>query len=770
MNRWACALMCLTAVPLFDVGASRAVSVEVEVTRSGTVEGSSPLPVRVRFESAAPSEGSEGSVSPVELLLDTGSATVDLPPGTLWHVVADCKGHWSPPAVLAVDAGGGSVSLQLLPTGRLEGEIRQLPGPAQVQQVGLRFESAPDESGSSSTELTRHEVQCPVTDDRFACEVPAGTLDLRLRARGFISRYFWSVELLPARSLKLGTIELQPGASVVGWVEIPARDFDLSATAVTLTPMETTLARASSELLRRDALRFTETINARGFFSFEGVAPGGYRLEVRHPNYATAVFVPLDVFEAAETEVHSIRLSEPAALDVIVQPAQHPFRRPWLLRLQRESEVPGNFDLAAEGPSMSGTFHAKGLDPGKFLVEVLGPKGSRWAQEELVVGPGGNELRIELPFVRIEGSVRFKDEALAGADVWFGGRRGRQRISYVTDDEGKFYAFLPRKKSWLVDVVSRDPKIETRFTDVAPETHPGKPWLQILLEIPDTRLEGRVRRVDEGPVQGAIVRALPGQGVEGDLTSLIVGEEGTFELQGLTPGQWWLQAQLSEKGRTAWTGGNRSVNIPKGEPPPSIELLLREVWTVEGQVFSTSGVPVPGAEIHARPVYPVPGVVPDFLPHTVVGASGEFELDLPAGSVQAILTVLPPGFTARQIIIEAHRDGPVMIEVDTIGGTLVLEGFPDRQLDPDTPPPRLFAGHSMDVSALAPWAVAFGGGFDSDTRRLVLPRIEPGMYTLCVGNHAPLDLLHPPEGKAAPCVQGNLSPFGELTLQVPEAP
>lgn len=212
------------------------------------------------------------------------------------------------------------------------------------------------------------------------------------------------------------------------------------------------------------------------------------------------------------------------------------------------------------------------------------------------------------------------------------------------------------------------------------------------------------------------------------------------------------------------------MNVPKDDPPPSVELLLQKVWTVEGQVFSTSGVPVPGAEIHARPVYPVPGVVPDFLLHTVVGASGEFELELPAGSAQAILTVLPPGFTARQIVIEADHDGLVMIEVDTLGGTLVIEGFPDRQLDPGTPPPRLFARHSIDVSALAPWAAAFGGGFDSDTRRLVLPRLEPGVYKLCAGNHAPLDLLHPPDGRGTACVRGNLSPFGELTLQVRDPP
>jgi len=255
-----------------------AVPVRIQVAGLGDPEVGTPAPLTVKLEPASAASMGAEAAELVEAQVPSDGATVDLPAGTMWRAVVKINGFWAPPAVLTVGAESGQLDLRLLATGRVAGTVRVLQNTSEPASMGVRFETSPEDSAATGDALPRHEVSCALVDRRFDCEVPAGTLDLRLRAQGFVSQYRWSIEIKPGRSTALGTVDLRPGASVVGWVEPPTPKVDFSEAEVRLSSMETSLALSQAALERRDAFQFTGKPNSRGFFSFEGLAPGSYRL------------------------------------------------------------------------------------------------------------------------------------------------------------------------------------------------------------------------------------------------------------------------------------------------------------------------------------------------------------------------------------------------------------------------------------------------------------------------------------------------------------
>lgn len=215
-----------------------------------------------------------------------GEVAIDLPAGSHWSVAASARGQWARTEL--VDAVPGSeVTVRLIPAGVVRAEIEMAPGETLPSEVALRVVSSPTASGAASA-LRASEV-CPVEDRKLACPAPAGTFDLRLRAKGFISQYRWDRRVPAGGELDLGKLTLRRGASVVGNVAPPARDFRFQDCRVELRP------RLTAPAAERDQARSGErsevaTVNARGFFELAGVAPGSYRLTVRHPRYAPATW------------------------------------------------------------------------------------------------------------------------------------------------------------------------------------------------------------------------------------------------------------------------------------------------------------------------------------------------------------------------------------------------------------------------------------------------------------------------------------------------
>jgi hypothetical protein len=123
--------------------------------------------------------------------------------------------------IFTPQAEGPSVGLLLQPTVAVTGTVSVPTGHELPGIVTAGFQWAPGAGEVQRSVPTTHVVQCAVTgDSRFRCAIPARPVDLRIRAAGFSSAYFWNLTLEPDKPRDLGTVALVPGASILAWVVV----------------------------------------------------------------------------------------------------------------------------------------------------------------------------------------------------------------------------------------------------------------------------------------------------------------------------------------------------------------------------------------------------------------------------------------------------------------------------------------------------------------------------------------------------------------------
>ncbi len=216
----------------------------------------------------------------------------DLPPRTTWQVKLRGTGFWAPSPVVFVGEEPVTRSLELAPAGAIAGEVRAPSAAQPPKALTVRLRPAP---GAART-LPEIEESCPV-DPRghFRCALPAGAFDLRLRAAGFVTQYRWGAQIPRGRAFSVGVLALRPGASIVGWIEAPTRDFRFDDCQIELQPLALGVQATPANAERRDALSFSARANSRGFFELAGMEAGAYTVIVRHPRYAAARISPVEV-------------------------------------------------------------------------------------------------------------------------------------------------------------------------------------------------------------------------------------------------------------------------------------------------------------------------------------------------------------------------------------------------------------------------------------------------------------------------------------------
>lgn len=717
------------------------------------IEGSSPAQIVLEALDGPPNaETLTREVAP------PGPLELDLPAGRTYRLSVLLPGFYAADRIVHTEDETQDLSVSLFPTGTISGDV-EVPGGNEIPETLTVSLSSPPGSGS---ELPAGEVSCPIQESRFRCEVPAGVADLRLRFHRHIGHYFWAVKIEEHGELDLGTLVLRRGASIVGWVLAPARDFNFREVKVIASPQLLGDVTHRSDLERRSLLQWETTVNPRGFFELPGVQPGSYVVQVAHPKYATATVAPVTVLPDAETQLREIELQLPASLEVHVWPPHHPLSR-WLLSLHRRSPVPGYSDQAEEGTaSEEGRWRISGLEPGSYFLRVRDRRGSSWAQEDLEVQPGMAPVEVRLPMMRLEGEVVFRGEPLA-ADLFFGGRRGAQSVRITSNEEGKFYVFLPQRKSWFVDIVSSEPPIEARVEDVHFHQAENDRWAKTHIEVPDTRVAGHVVDPAGQPVPGARVRAA-GPAFR-SVSTETSAPSGAFELLGLQPGPWNLEASLAEEDRRRSSERLR-LELEDGEERTSLRLVLLEERRLTGAVIGPDGHGVPGATVLTFPL--ANGLrASDRLPTEASDVEGVFELSLPARADEVWLSVFPPGFAATQLRVDLDSEAPLLISVDDVGGTLTVRydgeltrGERVRGLRART---LIFASSFLLGSqALESWARAHGNRQAPD--RFVVPRLAPGVYVACLDAGTGPFLTGRPPADGEGCVSGTLAPYGELEL------
>ncbi len=687
-----------------------------------------------------------------------GTAEPDVPPGSAWQLSVGVQGYWSAPRIVV----GGQVArpVELLPAGALAGEVVMPGGEAVPPALTLRFRSAP----GAAHALEETAESCAIVERHFRCDLPAGSLDLRLRARGFLTVYRWGVLVPLHGKLELGSLQLRPGSSVVGWVDAPARDFRFQDGSVELAPQVAGVPSTAAESGRREERTVQTKVNTRGFFEFSAVAPGGYVLVVRHPGYAPTRLFPVLVYANAETEPRPIQLQPAVRFEARLEPPADPYGTRWQIVLWKRGAVPGQLDVVSRSVAASdGVWRADAVEPGDYVLEVRGAYSSRWAFKDLSLQPGMAPYEVHLPLVEVEGTVAIGDDPLESL-LWFGGQNGAQRVAARSDRKGRFAVVLPQRPSWDVQVENAPLHISGWVKNLAIREVPGTRAAKVTIELPDTTVRGDVQDDQGRAVPKADVMAVGDQVA----SAVAVAPDGGFEFKGFDPGTWRFEAQAAG-GADGLFADSVEISLADHQAVEAVHLVLRKRILVSGQVVTPAGDPLPGAKVTglieqaARPLSSVE-------PSAYSDVNGVFELRLPAETQGLQLTVMPPGYAVTQLRVDARSSAPLVIPVSQVGGTVVVE-YASRAA---AEAPWLRGSTSLFHEYLLPyptplldWA-AINGTVQPSAARFVLPMLEPGRYTACwkTGSLVAASGLLP-GGSDASCATGELSPFGELLLNIP---
>ncbi|HEY8021768.1 MAG TPA: carboxypeptidase-like regulatory domain-containing protein [Thermoanaerobaculia bacterium] len=652
-------------------------------------------------------------------------------------------------------APAGTISGRLVPPrnealarGPLEVHLQSPPGTPAARAIRAATRSCPvDEAGG------------------FRCDLPAGTLDLRLRREGYVPLYRWAVPVSPGEEIRLGLLALARGASIAGRVMTTTGVPLLPSCRVALRPQTAAGPASPAERARLGALGAEAAVDARGFFQLAGVRPGTYVLTAREPRFMPASRI-IVVEAARETElVEPLRLAPPLRLEVAVDPPLDPWQQPWRLALHPLAAGPDDDRPRETGGALSaeGVFRREDLAPGAYGMEVLDSRGESFLTESLDLD-GDRALSRELPLLWVAGTVAVGERPIA-TELRF--RRGGSRDGQVrlrSDEKGKFTGVLPREGRWWIEVVAVGKTVHGFEIRRAPGAREAK----VEIRIPDTRVVGEV--VDEAgsPVAEALVEVV-GLLDPPDLESTTSGADGRFEIRGLPYGTLHAEAEV-EAGDRHLASAPTPVSLDRGHEIASLRLTVFAETALAGRVSGPGG-PVAGAFVLANPrTAELPFAASR---DATTDPEGLFHLWLPAAAVDAQLVVMAPGLSLQVLRVPAPFTAPLAIAVEPAGGTLVLatdsgRAFPSP-LDSgagERLPLVVADGQPIALALLRQWAGmngTAGGGAMS------FPAMPAGDYAACLLTlreqiEAFLGIAAP---RAGSCAHGYLSAGGELRLTLP---
>jgi hypothetical protein len=692
--------------------------------------------------------------SPVEITIEApGEARIPLDQELAWRIDLETDGYWCAPGILAPHQP--SAMFKLVPTGIVESRL-QIPENGTVEALRVRFQSAVASAKATEPPMSG-EISCPVEHGTWSCSIPVGDLDIRIRAEGYISHYFWNVTVSKERSSDLGFLHLKRGSSVSGWVA--AEDgLPLSPDSrVELVPM---IATGSDPSLKtRVQLHLLAKSVEKGFFHFEGVAPGSFIVSVEQRGYLSERVSPVVVTEDAETEIaDTILLYRPLDLEVNILPEQDLSENTWKLLLLAMDSM----ETSASGSANeAGLWVARGLRPGNYLLFLSDSQGTRMAVEHVPLDDRRTSYSIELPIVWVEGEVTLGAEPLP-ASLVFGGVSSSVSIKMDCDLEGRFIGWVPRPGLWNIDVMSDDPEIFRRLTNVEVEPRQGSEVAWLDISLPDTILEGSV--LDEGgnpvPQANVLILRLPAAEPPSYTSA---DDQGEFSVHGYPPGEYRLEARAQGE-HGPLSSEPTAVVLAADAPTASVRLIMREMTEVRGRVVSSTSSGVPGASIRLSSIRGegLPGII---SPSTQSDMEGRFVLEVPREIRHADLTVLAPGWVLSRspVTIEAH--GELVVPLSQDGGTLIVN-LNDTADFTDLDQPRIFVIHNsgvrFDLGTLASWATM--NGVVAEDKRIIVPNMPLGAYSVCW----PRRNQDTRSSTSMPrCMDGFLLPSGELEIQHP---
>jgi hypothetical protein len=683
--------------------------------------------------------------------------SIELPAGSSWEISAELPGFWVPRKNLSVEASQSpsSLVLELWPLGSVAGVVKvKGKGTPLPKKLLVKTLAAPDLL--KRPKAPAGALDCPVDEKgRWRCSLPAGSFDLAISAEGLAPAYRWGVKVPAGKTLALGTIEFERGASVAAWVAVEGGSIEPGRCIGILAPLVAGGARLDSGVELGRTAREVE-VRKDGFLQLVGLSPGTYSLEVRQPGYPAVKVAPVRVEPEAETFLRDpIILKKPLDLAFEIVPPLDWVGRPWRAQVFRTTDrtarpTPIVFDGAADE---AGRFTVPDQSSGSYKVDILDSLGNRLlSAERQIDGSGFAPETVEVRLLTIEGRVRLGGEPLP-ATLWFGGRSGTTSVKMESDEKGRFHGVLPRAGLWRIEVAASEPPMQIRIREEVRAGRAGKASLD--LDLPDTRIFGSVVDEQGKPAPGVYVLLGNEEGEQPRETD----EEGKFEFRGLPEGAVWLAAESASQKKVS---SRTFAALLDGRAVGPIELRLRPVERLAGRVSSPRG-PVAGSHVTILSRSPDGGGG-----DAMTSTDGSFTVELPRVSPRVVAIVSAPGFALRAF--DAPGEGqPLTLPVTEEGGRLeiTLSGDGEDRQRENLALAVLQNGLPVPASILTQWAYDQGQARDGTGRQLQIPNVAPGEYRACLVPRQSLEALawtSLPEGVS--CDSGLLGSGATLSLKL----
>lgn len=686
-----------------------------------------------------------------------GRSVLELPEAVEgpWRLRVSAEGFWAAETDVSPDLGN-LVRTRLWPAGNLLGALRtpsdgQLPGTFEVTLT-----AAPRGAGEVP-QPKKAVTLCAITEDsRFSCRAPSGTWHLRAKVPDYVAQYRWGFRVPADEEVSLGTLQLEPGASLVGRVVTEEGPANPEEARIRLMPLVDRHTASEEEVRKLEQLTSTESLNPWGYFHFRDVAPGSYEIVARQSGFTPAHSGPVSVSRGESVELPKpLVLEVPVRLELAVSPPESPAGHPWGVTFLERDRF-GQLEVVEEGRAEAGRWISPPVSPGSYSIRVVDRSGDPIAWHDVELREDRQSLAVDLDLVEVYGEVVLGESPLV-SKLWFGGRNGSTRVETTSNEQGEFRVVVPREGAWSVDVSSEEPFVRVEDLEVEIEAD-GDGKDEVRVELPDTAIRGEVIDPRGSPREGAVVRLLQVDG-QPKGTRTRTREDGGFELYGQEPGTWFLEA----KAGTA-KSEPREVSLVEGSTTGPVRLILKEARRFVGEVHGSAG-PVRQAFVLAFPIT-TDGTLPTVaVPQTRSGIDGSFELDLPANSVSVRLMVLAPGWTLHVERVPLDAEQPTLVQLRQDGGRLVLR---ESTTEDERVALLLVDGHPLDflkLSLLRRWAQS-NGRPPAEDEVLTLPAMPSGSYAYCRITRE--EALLVVAGAAVPstraCTEGFLTPGGELVL------